>query len=66
MWCTLRLNPRITAFYNVLSTSLLDPIMFADDTNLFYSHEDIKELFRVVNSELEKVCDWFNAKKNSD
>ena len=44
-----------------LFTSLLDPIMFADDTNLFYSHQDIKELFRVVNSELEKVCDWFNA-----
>ena len=45
-----------------LSTSLLDPIMFADDANLFYSHEGIKELFRVVNSEIEKVCDWFNAK----
>ena len=28
-----------------LSKSLLNPIMFADDTNLFYSHQDVKELF---------------------
>ena len=48
-----------------LSTSLLDPTMFSDDTNLFYSHQDIKEVFRVVNSEIEKVCDWFNANKLS-
>ena len=39
--------------------------MFADDTNLFYSHQDKKELFRVVNSKLEKSCDWFNANKLS-
>ena len=35
--------------------------MFANDTNLFYSHQDVKKLFWVVNSELEKVSDWFNA-----
>ena len=39
--------------------------MFADDTKLFYSHHDIKELFRLAISELEKVCDWFNANKPS-
>ena len=44
-----------------LSTFLMYPIIFADDTNLFYSHQDIKELFRVVNSELERVYDWFHA-----
>ena len=49
----------------LLSKSFLDPIMFADDTNLFCSHQDIKELFQVVNYELEKVCDWFNANKLS-
>ena len=50
----------------LLSASLFDPVMFADlFTNLFYSHQDIKELFRVVNSELEKVCDWFNVNKLS-
>ena len=39
--------------------------MFADDINLFYPHQDIKESFRVVNSEPEKVCDWFNANRLS-
>ena len=41
--------------------------MFADDTNLFYPNQDISyyKLFRVVDSELEKVCDWFNANKLS-
>ena len=27
------------------ASSLLKPIMFADDTNLFYSHNNIKTLF---------------------
>ena len=26
--------------------------MFADDTNLFYSHKDINLLFRIINEEL--------------
>ena len=38
-------------------------IMFANDTNLFYQHKDIDELFRVIISELEKVCDWSHANK---
>ena len=39
--------------------------MFADDTNLFFSHKNIKELFRIVNFELEKICTWFNVNKLS-
>ena len=35
--------------------------MFADDTNLFCSHENIKTLFQVVNSELKLVTEWFLA-----
>ena len=38
------------------SSGLLEPIMFADDTKLFFSHKDIKELFRIVNIELDKIC----------
>ena len=52
-------------------TKYLDPIMFADDTNLFYSHKNITTLFQIVNSELKLVNEWFlanklslNAKKN--
>ena len=33
-------------------TEYLDPIMFADDANLFYSHKNIKTLSQVANSEL--------------
>ena len=36
-----------------LNTFLLHSVMFADDTNLFCLHQDMKELFRVVNSELD-------------
>ena len=46
-----------------LSTFLWDPIMFAVYTNVFNSHQDIKELFKIVNFGLEMVCDWFNAEK---
>ena len=39
--------------------------MFEDDTNLFCSHQDMKELLRVVNSALENVFSWFNTNKIS-
>ena len=29
----------------------LDPIVFADDRNLFYSHQDINSVFSTVNTE---------------
>ena len=37
------------------ASKLFESIMFADDTNILSSHENIKELFHVVNSELSKV-----------
>ena len=39
--------------------------MFADDTNLFYSHANIKTLFYVVNKELTKLNEWFACNKLS-
>ena len=39
--------------------------MFADDTNLFYSHKNIKTLFQIVKSELKLVNEWFLANKLS-
>ena len=39
--------------------------MFADDTNLFYSHKNIKILSQIVNSELKLVNEWFLANKLS-
>ena len=39
--------------------------MFAGDTNLFYSHNDIKTLFQTVNNELKNIHEWFKANKLS-
>ena len=45
------------------ASGILDPTMFADDTNLFYSHKNIHQLFAKVNEELEKIGDWFKSKQ---
>ena len=47
------------------ASDVLDPIMFADDTNFFYSHQDIKTLFETLNCEVEQICKWFRANKLS-
>lgn len=38
------------------SCSVLDSILFADDTNLFYAHNDIRILFKTVNIELQNLA----------
>ena len=39
--------------------------MFLDDTNLFYSHHDIKKNSTTVNEELENLGGWFTANRLS-
>ena len=39
--------------------------MFVEDTNLFYSHKNIKTLFQIMNSELKLVNEWFLTNKLS-
>ena len=39
--------------------------MFADDTNLLFEHTDLRILFSMVNDELKKIYEWFNANKLS-
>ena len=39
--------------------------MFADDTNLFFKHVNISELFVNVNNELQKISKWFRLNKRS-
>ena len=46
-------------------SNILQPIMFADDTNLLSSHDNIKDLFNNVNLELNKIAVWFKANKLS-
>ena len=45
------------------ASKVLNPIMFADDTNLFFSQSDINLLFEKMNKELTNVSNWFNANK---
>ena len=47
------------------ASKLLDPIIFAYDTNLFYSGKDIHSLFSSVNNELSTISHWFNRNKLS-
>ena len=39
--------------------------MFADDTNLFFSNNDIKKFLSTVNIKLEKISLWFIANRLS-
>ena len=47
------------------ASPILSPIMFADDTNLFYSSSSINVLYNTVNRELHKVHEWFQVNKLS-
>ena len=45
------------------ASNILEPIMFADDTNLSFSHQNISTLFLTVNNELHKIGGWFEANR---
>ena len=53
----------INDFTNV--SSFFMPILFADDTNLFCTGTDLKDMIRQVNEELAKIYTWVNANKSS-
>ena len=46
-------------------SSFFMPILFADDTNLFCTGTDLKEIIRLVNEEISKIYDWVNANRLS-
>jgi hypothetical protein len=46
-------------------SSVLNFILFADDTNLFLSHNDLSFMMNTINSELLKLSEWFKANKLS-
>ena len=47
------------------SSKILNSIIFADDTNLFYEHKNIVKLLVTVNEESMDINDWFIANKLS-
>ena len=40
-------------------------ILFAHDTNIFFSHNGPNQLMEIVNNELKKLSSWFQANKLS-
>ena len=68
MWCfsSSVLGPFLFLIYVIdlqHASKTLDPIMFTDDTNLFYSHQDINTLFSAVILGLEKTEQRFKTNK---
>jgi len=62
------LGPLLIILYvnDLINTSnILDFIMFADDTTILYSHENIANQTNLINNELEEVSNWFKANKLS-
>ena len=46
-------------------SSLLFPILFADDTNIFLNSKNMSDLFHTMNTELKKIVEWLNVNKLS-
>ena len=46
-------------------SSVLKCVLFADDTNIFCSGEDIQQLLEVITKEMSKIQLWFNKNKLS-
>ena len=38
-------------------------VLFADDTNLFLTHNDLPGLMNLVNTNLNKLSEWFQANR---
>ncbi|MBY0580860.1 MAG: reverse transcriptase family protein [Rickettsiales bacterium] len=48
-----------------LSSSILNFNLFADDTQVFYTHSNIKSIFITMNRELDNLNEWLKANKLS-
>ena len=62
------LGPLLFILYvnDIINTStILNFVLFADDTTILYSHKDLVNKIGMINNELEKVTDWFKANKLS-
>ena len=62
------LRPKLFIMYinDIFNASkLFKFILFADDTNMFYCNNDINELIRQTNAELDKLNVWFSVNRLS-
>ena len=72
MWCTSRFSlrtsivPLVYKWHNLCNVSnLLKFVLFADDTNIFCSNENVAVLQDILNRELAKLFVWFSINKLS-
>ena len=42
---------------------LVETIVFADDTNIFFSHKDPQHVIDSLYNELKKLSEWFQANR---
>ena len=66
--CRLECGPLLFILYIndlVNVKPLANIIMFADDTNLFFTGPDIMKLYKTINIELLKISYWFTINKLS-
>ena len=62
------LGPLVFILYanDIINTStILNFVLFADDTTILYSHKDLANKIGMINNELQKVTDWFKANRLS-
>ena len=46
-------------------STVLNPVLFADDTSLFHAHTDFDTLIEEINEELQQKQNWFHTNKLS-
>ena len=46
-------------------SQLIEIVLFADDTNIFFSHKEPQYVINILNREMKKLSDWFQANKLS-
>ena len=49
----------------LIASKLFKFVLFADDMNVFYCNNDINEIIRKTNSELDKLNVWFSVNRLS-
>ena len=62
------LSPLLVLIYIndlILCSTLLKFILFADNTNIFYSGKNLYTVFDTLNLELAKLSTWFKVSKLS-
>ena len=62
------LGPKLFIIYinDICNVSkLLKFILFADDTNILYQHDDYNVLCKIINDELLNLSKWFSVRKLS-